>query len=349
MTADSDTRMHEALTAALALLDEQLREALLDSVRASGADRARAKQVVQDLEAQRDGLQRKFATRPHPALEHRSSDNQGSDPKAVRARLEKDLRKIDFKSIEDAIRGLLKAREPAERSGLLVLGRCGMMGGELCLERIRDILQSSTRYEKFRRIEIGFQPWGERHDEGLLRRLGEVLGWGNSDPIPTEPVLVERLRGLLENGSILLLDIRGCDHWSQDHSAALEKLVTDFWQRLDKQLESTAGELGTISVLVVLSFDCELPKAILAEHFRCRGSRFQRGRALVLNLKRWPHDDVREWLDCYGLPPGHPPIETARLVSDVVQAAEGFPTQIAFRLLSRCEPLWSSNLLQDAL
>ena len=88
--------------------------------------------------------------------------------------LEADIPKIDFTEVLDTLTQITN-RIRAEQGGaaLFMLQNANSMGGQLCVQRMQQLLNEQTR--DFRHIEIG-QAMGDRLDSWtVMRKLGEYL------------------------------------------------------------------------------------------------------------------------------------------------------------------------------
>ncbi|WP_295458820.1 hypothetical protein [uncultured Thiodictyon sp.] len=80
----------------------------------------------------------------------------------------------------------------------------------------------------------------------------------------------------------------------------------------------------------------ELPDdALGAEHCCCLDT-FHRERLLEIELTRWSHTDVLDWLTHWGLSADHPPAQTRLPARTIMDNTHGNPTQIERELLQRC-------------
>jgi hypothetical protein len=264
-------------------------------------------------------------------------DDHGPVPSAVHDQLKQHLHRIDFRHVERVVRRLLESDQTRGRAGLLLFQRSGRMNGRRCAERIGNILKSEGG-ELYRHFPVGLRP-GDRNGIGsLLHHLAGHLNLSIDDrPIPEQLTRVsERLCGALQAGSIALVEVRGCDWLTCDDRAALGWLVTHFWPRLLADLETAARRLpGSVTVLVLLFFDDEVPAGALSPAQCCTIAEPSRERLLEIELIPWQRAEILDWLMRWGMP-RHPTEDVERIADIVLRVSDGMPSLMENQLLNLC-------------
>jgi hypothetical protein len=330
--------LHEALALTRQLYDAELKQSVLET----GAAKVRSIQQAAGYKTEMDDLQRQIEDIDRVSPPVTALRGAERDPVSVTQHLSENLYRIDFKHVKRWLADLMDTDCEDGRAGLLMFQCSRKMSGRLCAELLRETLTSATDTGKFRLISVGLQP-GDHTDVGApLRRLADVLGLRLTDGDPTEQLaaVTRTLCRSLQPGSIVLLNIEHCDYWTHGYPDALQWMVAHFWRQLLEDLKTEARKHGSVTIVVLLLFEGEIPQeALLPEHCCCIDS-FRREQLLVVELTHWRPNELEHWLMHWGLPRGYQRTNTLVLVETIMRATEGMPMLIEHQLLECCPPLW---------
>lgn len=339
MTVDSRNSKRQACEQALSKLAALYDEALTQSVVAIDAvARKQAQQQAEEIERRMDDLQSKLDGLALAPANPAHPDDCVTDRQQVHDLLQKNLHRIDFDHVEEAVTHVLAADTEQGSAGMLLFQQCSRMNGRLCSNRVGNLLKDKSG-GLFHPLPIELLP-GDRIDaELLLHRLASHLDVETGGHSQREQLhrVSKRLCGSLQVGSIALLEIAGCDSLVRDDPAALQWLVTEFWPRLMADLEQRVATLesANVSIILLLFFDHELPAGALAKKQCCTLKKRRRDKVLKVKLRNWTKDEVHQWINCWGMP-GHPPDRVARIVEHVMRISEGLPYLISNELQNSC-------------
>ena len=337
MSEDYRVTARRAVEQTLESLSRQYQAELMKMATTSGAEQVRAEQEADRIDKLMSKLQEKIERDKLAPVDPTRHDDRGPEPSAVHDQLRQHLHHIDYRHVERVVRSLLESDQTGGRAGLLLFQRSGRMNGRRCAERIGNILKSEGG-ELFRHFPVGLRP-GDRNGVGsLLHHLAGHLNLSiDARPLAEQLTLVsERLCGALQAGSIALVEVGGCDWLTYDDPAALGWLMTDFWPRLLADLEAVARQLhGSVTVLVLLFFDDEVPVGALSSAYCCSIEAPCRERLLEVELKPWQRREILEWLMRWGMP-GHPAEDVERIADIVLRVSENMPSLMENQLLKLC-------------
>ncbi len=333
----------KALTDASAQLAKQYEAAVMQSATtADAAVRVQAEQSAASISERMTKIQHQLEQLELVLPAFGDALDPGRDRSRIQRQLSEHLHKIDFEQVERWLRDLMRDHAKRGRAGLVMFDNAGTMNGRLCAERVRKILGAKTSAGKFRHMPIRFRP-ADRNDSGaLLRHLAIHLGLDLADRLQGEQMafISETLCGSLQAGGILLLEIGHCDYLTRDHPAAFQWIVTEFWQRLLRDLETAScGFPASVTVIVLLFFDAKVPDEAVALEHRCDTGCFKRERLLEFALVPWTRQQIIDWLCSYGLPDNYPEDDTRVLADTIHDATGGTPSLIENELLERCAAL----------
>lgn len=341
MASDYRARKRQALEGALALLAAQFDAAIRDSALKDGAARVQADQKAAEIDQRMEALHQQIdALILAPNQPHCPADT-GPEPGKVHDYRRASLHRIDFAHVERLVRRILDSDPHDGRAGLLLFQQCRLHSGRRCAERIVSILKTEAG-ELFRPFPIRLRGKGDRNDaSALLHSLAGHLNLTLGAQCRTDQLrqTSAALCGSLQAGSIAFIEIHGCNWLLMDEPTALQWIVTDFWRCLLADLQVVAARLpSSVTLLVALFFDDELPADALAAEHCCCPDDLRRERLLKIDLRKWTKLDVSEWLARFGMC-GHPPEAIERICDMVMKTSqEGIPSLIENALLEECAP-----------
>jgi len=337
VTQDYRAIKRRALQGKLETLAQQYEAELIESATAAGAKKKQAEQRAEQIDKEMQAVSAEIEHLERAPQDRTRRDDYGPASSAIHDQLKQHLHRVDFRHVERVIQRLLESDPTRGRAGLLLFQRSGRMNGRRCAERIGNILKSEGG-ELFRHFPVGLRP-GDRNGVGsLLHHLAGHLNLSiDARPLAEQLTLVsERLCGALQAGSIALVEVGGCDWLTYDDPAALGWLMTDFWPRLLADLEAVARQLhGSVTVLVLLFFDDEVPVGALSSAYCCSIEAPCRERLLEVELKPWQRREILEWLMRWGMP-GHPAEDVERIADIVLRVSENMPSLMENQLLKLC-------------
>lgn len=254
------------------------------------------------------------------------------------SQLESRLHEIDFKLLEQIIREILTNHQEEGCAALLLFQNSARMGGEWCAARIRELLRRMTLEGQFRHIPVEFQPGGRADSMALLRRLGQDYGIepGGQDLTDFLPLVVQKLCGSLQNGSVVMIECRRCDYLKRDPDL-FRWVLRDFWERVVQDLKTVAQDYDEIKVIMLLFVDGVLPQDCLPAEHCCQREQFRKDRLLEIPLESWNRQNIREWIARYsGRSLWRSEIDS--MADTIYESTNGDPTLVAHALLRECCP-----------
>jgi hypothetical protein len=252
--------------------------------------------------------------------------------------LQSKLPEIDFKAVEDTLQSILRDYQDDGCAALFLFQQSTRMGGEWCAARIRELLRRETRPGQFRHIAMEFQFGGRTDNMALLRRLGQELGAEATDHNLQSflQLIIQKLCGSLQSGSIILIECRRCDYLSRE-PGLFQWVMGDFWESLVRGLAKIAQEFYEIKVIMLLFVDGRLPQNCLTAEQCCTLEQFQKDRLLEISLEPWTREDIRTWIARYaGL--SLPRADIDFMADKIYGSTNGDPTLVAHALLQECCP-----------
>ena len=251
-------------------------------------------------------------------------------------RLQSDLHKIDFESVEKSLRKILKDYSKEGCAALLLFQDCSEMGGDLCAARIRELLKRETGEGQLHHIPLVFQASGQVGRMELLRRLGHQLGVESATTHPEVIDVAQKLCGSLKNGSVVLIECGGVDYLC-DERDIFRWIIEEFWGQLVQLLTSKAKNFAEIKLVLLLFVDGSLPPDAIPDEHRCTLNGYQKYKLLEIRLKPWKQDEIRLWIARFsGLRLNHSQLDS--MADKIYRATKGRPRSVAYELMKQCCP-----------
>ncbi|MGC9395376.1 MAG: hypothetical protein ACP5J4_11025 [Anaerolineae bacterium] len=267
--------------------------------------------------------------------------------------LEANIPKIDFTEILDTLTQITN-RIRAEQGGaaLFMLQNANSMGGQLCVQRMQQLLNEQTR--DFRHIEIG-QAMGDRLDSWtVMRKLGEYLNCAPPNVAEVSPLhlkeyartLGERLEGAVQYGSVVLLEIRTWDDLVLP-DVFLPWFVHEFWVPLVQRLPFIVQKKPRVTVIGVIMAQTPVQMEAIDPALQCCSDTFDPTKMLPLPLRYWEEAEIRDWiLDYSGL--GDPAVgvelvQIETMAKRIYTFSKGEPTRVHQALLEAIEGYYNTH------
>ncbi len=268
--------------------------------------------------------------------------------------LESFIPRIDFTEVFDTLTHITN-RIQAEQGGaaLLMLQNAHSMGGQWCIQRMKQFL--SERTGDFRHYEIGLAS-GDRLDPWtFMRRLGGYLdcappGVAEGSPLQLQDYarsLSQTLEGAVQYGSIVLLEIRTWDHLALP-GVFLPWFVREFWTPLVQRLPVIIQKNPLVTVICVVVALTPVQMEAFDPAMQCCDEDFDPAKMLPLPLRCWKQAEIYDWILRYsGLGAsaiGVAPAQIAAMAESVYLASEnGKPSQAYQALLNAIEEYYDSH------
>lgn len=335
---DIRTRQRQILEGQLEALWQDYETAIKQTTMALGAvERNRAEREAEDIYKKIEQLDQRLQS-----LELAPRENTAEAHKSDLARMQLELRsrlpEIDFETLEQIVRKILRERQDEGCAALFLFQRSKTMGGEWCAARLREMLRRETQDGRFRHLPVEFQP-AERVDaSGLLRRLGQYfdIDATDQDRQSLSRRVIDKLCGSLQSGSVVLIECQRCDYFSREPDE-FRWVLADFWRQAIRRLALVAKEYYEVKIIFSVFVDGTLSENCLAIDPCCTFEQFQKDRPFEIVLEPWTPEDIREWIARYaGLSLSRPAVDF--MADKVYAAANGLPNLIAEQLLSECCP-----------
>lgn len=214
--------------------------------------------------------------------------------------LKEKLPKIDFKESLRIVTKILDQFEEQHGAACFLLNDSFNMAGDLFSLELKDLLNSETTDLKY--YEIAFSV-GSRLDEiGFLQGMAAHLGLDEINRQEHYSKIIEKIFSSLENGSIILLELRKID-LLDNKEAFLSWLIDTFWNALIRKMPVACElkEVEQIRFIILVVSDDDIEEECLELPFFCQ--EFDMYKALIIPLQDWKETDVRTWLTKHsGLP-----------------------------------------------
>jgi hypothetical protein len=274
------------------------------------------------------------------ALEHKFQGTaiEDTDFNKTYLDLESKLLEIDFRELEETIRLILRDHRDDGCAAMLLFQRSARMGGEWCAARIRELLRRETIDGRFRHIPLEFQPSEHADGKVLLRRLGQNLGIepGSRDLQDFSQLVVQKLCGSLQGGSVIMIDCRRCDYLSRE-PGIFNWLLKEFWRDIVRGLSAVGKKYYEVKVILLLFIDDTLPEGCITADQCCTFGNFKKDKLLEICLTEWTRGDIKKWIARYsGLSLGRAQVDT--MADKVYRSTDGLPSLVAHELLKECTP-----------
>lgn len=205
---------------------------------------------------------------------------------------QENLPRIDYKKARAIAQSIFTLLEDREGGVLFLLQNSNPMGGDWCLQAIRNMLDKSNG--KFRRVPVEFLP-GDSHDEQqLISKLKERF---NAD-METTVGIIETLCKSLKSGNTIFIEII-----ITDSNALEEKLlpwfIEQFWCPLVDKLSSIAPLARRAKCVTTIVAPSALSADAIESFLCCAIGEFDQKKILELPLEKWTESDIEGWLIDY--------------------------------------------------
>ncbi len=206
---------------------------------------------------------------------------------------------IDFRQPHQHVERVLRNIEQTTGgAALFFLQKSYLMGGEWFVQRIKDMLKSSS--SRFRECPVRVSEDMCRDEFGIMSRLAQHFGISlNADAMDWRQGaarIVERLceQDFIRSKDVVFIEIH---EWNELDSpdSVLQKFIDGFWKPLIRQLPAIAQyEYEYFKLIAFITVEDEIPCGCLSSSVCRRVEDFRPEHALELQLSPWTSDDVRE-------------------------------------------------------
>jgi hypothetical protein len=226
-------------------------------------------------------------------------ERSNADPNRRYLNLEAKLAKLDFMRARSIVAELLHRFGQQGYVVLFVIQRSLLMGGELCVAAIRELLEDST--SDFKHWQIAFT---DQADEWvLINRLAnyvnEVSASTSRDLKVSMQHVVSKIMGSIQGGSTVFIELANCD-LLRPPERVFPWFLQDFWSQVVDDFRCIAEQWRAVKLVVVMSADDVVPPVILSSPLRTRTvDQFKSGSIIELPLRRWTQEEIGNWLGSY--------------------------------------------------
>jgi hypothetical protein len=222
---------------------------------------------------------------------------QESEPDERFKSLQRDLPKIDFKSAIRDFQAISGGFNNQGGAALFLLQKGLPMGADYCLARIRDLLSEMTAPGNFKSYPVAPTPATPFDTSGLVGGLGSHFGVKVTPECVEQSLqeIIARICGLVQTGTIVLLEFTGWDYYQPRHHVA-PWFLERFWNPLISNLPQIAIDYPRVMFVGVLIAEGEIRKRHLPPSIFCTRSSFSSYKILELHLKKCSLEEIREWL-----------------------------------------------------
>lgn len=233
--------------------------------------------------------------------------------------------KINFREAMEILDRLISRSSMDFLAALFLIQQSTSMGGEWCVQRIREHLASKT--VNFRELNINLPSYDLIDKRRLIELLANAF---HVEERPTDDQLLQaniirHLHSSFRNGSILFVAIH---NWEalQPQEEFLRWLLKEFWGPLVAGLPAVAQRARQIKVVFVITASTKIMSRDLRSSFFCTTSRPEPEKIIELPLRHWTIDDIRRWLDAYS---GLDAAQVDRIAPRIYSASKnGYPSLV---------------------
>jgi|RhiMetdeSRZDD1v2_1073273.scaffolds.fasta_scaffold162814_2 effector-associated domain 2 (EAD2)-containing protein/iSTAND domain-containing protein len=172
-------------------------------------------------------------------------------------------------------------------AALCVIQQTEQLGGEWCLNRIRDWLGKQPK-------EVGVIPLpnGALDEARIRNRLAEAFGLTRTDGVaPGVDAIIQRICGSFHQDRRILVTIQPCDEF-QDETWTW--MMNDFWRCFIREFQQSKTLL-CVRVMVVLMTDLQITSPVFAAHC-CDSTAYHPEKITRLPLDHWTKSELLTWL-----------------------------------------------------
>ncbi|MEM9275387.1 MAG: hypothetical protein AAGA80_20835, partial [Cyanobacteria bacterium P01_F01_bin.143] len=170
--------------------------------------------------------------------------------------LENKLSKIDFKEQVETVKDILDEFTD-HGAAIFFINDYLKMAGDLFSLELKEILKEETTDLQHYPIEASIEKvWNEL---SFLEKLGDYVGIKDIKTKEELSSIIERLLGLIESGSIILIELKKFDLFDE-RKQFLSWLVNDFWEKIIVKLPLVCQlkDIDGVKFLIVINSDNDI-------------------------------------------------------------------------------------------
>ncbi|MBT9314905.1 hypothetical protein [Leptothoe spongobia] len=224
--------------------------------------------------------------------------------------LDEGLCEIDFDAAKEIIHGVVDTLTANEGgSALLLMEQCFDLEGRLLLNRLRDILTSTSPGKQIpKEYVVEFSPFITANKMSFLESLGKYFDLSFKDITDPESEktldqmtqeILSSIAPSLSSGATILIPLKNWKSLDQVYQADfLDWFVNKFWTSLRQTVLEAMKEYSPRVVFVIM-VDAEMTTACQAIDCFYNEQPLNSQKVLKLPLTRWSQADIRSWLGSY--------------------------------------------------
>jgi hypothetical protein len=210
----------------------------------------------------------------------------GSDVDRNR-RLDEVMHLIDFNRLQDFLAYGAKHYTQDGFAAMCVIQQSEQLGGEWCLNHIRDWLGKQPK-----EVSVIPLPNGALDEARIRNRLAEAFGLTQPASVaPDIDAIIQRICGSFHQDRRILITIQPCDEF-QDETWSW--VMNDFWRRFILEFQQSKTLL-CVRVMVVLMTDLQIASPVFTAHC-CDSTAYYPEKITRLPLDHWTKSELLTWL-----------------------------------------------------
>lgn len=245
--------------------------------------------------------------------------------------LENKLSKIDFKEQVNIVKDILDEFLDYGGAIFFINNYLKMAGDLFCLE-LHEILNEETT--DFLHYPIEFSIETTCNEVAFLERIGNYIGINNINKKEDCSKIIEKLLGLIESGSIILIELKKFDLFDE-REFFLSWLVNNFWGKLieDIPLTCQSKDIDGVRFIIVINSDDDIFEEFSSQSFCCQNQCFNMSKIFAILLENWTESDIQLWLKKY---PGLSKTKSTKIAKSVYKSSgDGIPSLVRNALRSK--------------
>jgi hypothetical protein len=208
--------------------------------------------------------------------------------------LEEKLPRIDFKKQINVIKDILEGFSEYGNA-IFFVNDSLYMAGDLFRVELKKILQEETT--DLKHYDIAFTVGGSLDEIGFLQGLASYL---DIDTIQTKDdyyVIFEKLLNLIENGSIVFIELRKID-LLENQDSFLCWLLNIFCKSLNDNLTQNcqSKDIEQVKLIILVSSDDNILEKCSSLEIFCDEQDFNENQIFPITLTPWSEKDISLWL-----------------------------------------------------
>ncbi len=232
--------------------------------------------------------------------------------------VENKLYKIDFKEQLKIVKKILDSFLDYGAALFFINDYIKMAGDLFCLE-LKEILNQETTELIYYPIEFSIEKtWNE---VAFLESLGNYVGIQDINKEGDCSKIIEKLLGLIESGSIILIELKKIDLFDE-RKEFISWLVSCFWRELTKNLPLACQkkDIDGVKFIIVINSDNDIFDEFSNQSFCCQNQCFNMSKIFAIFLKNWTEKDISDWLKNYS---GLRKKQRNKIAEDIYKSSDG--------------------------